>query len=45
MTVAVVTNYTGVPGVKVITSGVTSLGDAESKTSYTHGSNWQTVQK
>ena len=31
----------GVPGVKVATSGVTSLGDAESKTSYTHGSNSQ----
>ena len=31
----------GVPGVKVTTSGVTSLADAESKTSYTHGSNSQ----
>ena len=31
----------GVPGVKVTTAGVTSLGDAESKTSYTHGSNSQ----
>jgi hypothetical protein len=31
----------GVPGVKVTTLGVTSLGDAESKTSYTHGSNLQ----
>jgi hypothetical protein len=30
-----------VPGVKVTTSGVTSLADAESKTSYTHGSNSQ----
>jgi len=30
-------NIQGVPGVKVTTSGVTSLGDAESKTSYTHG--------
>ena len=28
-----------VPGVTVTTSGVTSLADAESKTSYTHGSN------
>jgi len=31
----------GVLGVKVTTSGVTSLADAESKTSYTHGSNSQ----
>ena len=31
----------GVPEVKVTTLGVTSLGDAESKTSYTHGSNSQ----
>ena len=31
----------GVPGVKVTTSGVTSLADAESKTSHTHGSNSQ----
>jgi hypothetical protein len=31
----------GVPGVKVTTLGVTSLGDAESKTSYTHGSTSQ----
>jgi hypothetical protein len=31
----------GVPGVKVTTSGVTSLGDAESQTSYIHGSNSQ----
>ena len=31
----------GVPGAKVTTLGVTSLGDAESKTSYTHGSNSQ----
>jgi hypothetical protein len=30
-----------VPGVKVTASGVTSLGDAESKTSYTHGFNSQ----
>ena len=30
-----------VPGVKVTTSGVTSLGDGESKTSCTHGSNSQ----
>jgi len=28
----------GVPGVKVITSGVNSGADADSKTSYTHGS-------
>jgi hypothetical protein len=31
----------GVPGVKVTTLGVTSLADAESKTSHTHGSNSQ----
>jgi hypothetical protein len=31
----------GDPGVQVTTSGVTSLGDAESKTSYTDGSNPQ----
>jgi hypothetical protein len=31
----------GVPGVKFTTSGVTSLGDSEPKTSYTHGSNSQ----
>ena len=36
-----ITGIQGVPGVKVTTSGVTSLGDAESKTSYTHGSNSQ----
>ena len=34
-------NIQSVPGVKVTTSGVTSLGDAESKTSYTRGYNSQ----
>jgi len=32
---------TGFPGVKVTTSGFNSRAAAESKTSYTHGSNWQ----
>ena len=30
-----------VPGVKVTNSGFNSRVDLESKTSYTHGSNWQ----
>jgi len=30
-----------VPGVKVTTSGFNSRADAESKKSYTHGSDWQ----
>ena len=34
----------GVPGVKVTTSGGTSLADAESKTSYTHVSNSQRLR-
>jgi len=31
----------GVPGVKVTISGFNSRADAESKTSYSHGSDWQ----
>jgi len=31
----------GVPGVKVTTSGFNSRSDSESKTSHTHGFNWQ----
>jgi len=34
-------NIQGVPGLKVTTSGCNSRADAESKTSYTNGSNWQ----
>jgi len=33
--------HTGVTGVKVTISGFNSRADSESKTSYTHGSNWQ----
>ena len=33
----------GVPGIKVNTSGFISVAAAETKTSYTHGSNWQRI--
>ena len=38
---AVTVHIQGVPGVKANTSGFNSRVDAQSKTSYTYGSNWQ----